>query len=142
MGPAKFKAAAVHAAPVYMDKTATLQKVIRLIKQAGEEGIDLLVFPETFVPGYPVRTTNKRSSGPLTSEQTTVLHSLLPNPQAKHSLGAVRRTISGRQPIIRRNKLASHRLPLVLSHHLPWHLRTRGARIHTFQLAASYRQER
>lgn len=54
MSEAKFKAAAVHAAPVYMNKQATLEKVVRLIKQAGQEGIKLLVFPETFVPGYPV----------------------------------------------------------------------------------------
>lgn len=54
MSQAKFKAAAVHAAPVYMNKQATLEKVVRLIKQAGQEGIELLVFPETFVPGYPV----------------------------------------------------------------------------------------
>ena len=54
MSEVKFKAAAVHAAPVYMNKQATLEKVVRLIKQAGQEGIQLLVFPETFVPGYPV----------------------------------------------------------------------------------------
>ena len=54
MSDAKFKAAAVHAAPVYMNKKATLEKVVRLIKQAGQEAIKLLVFPETFVPGYPV----------------------------------------------------------------------------------------
>lgn len=56
MSTTKFKAAAVHAAPVYMDKAATLKKVVELIKQAGEEGISLLVFPETFVPGYPVES--------------------------------------------------------------------------------------
>ncbi|KAJ7603131.1 carbon-nitrogen hydrolase [Roridomyces roridus] len=47
------RVAAVHAAPVYMDKEATTQKVIDLIRQAGERGIRLLVFPETFIPGYP-----------------------------------------------------------------------------------------
>lgn len=64
MSTTKFKAAAVHAAPVYMDKAATLKKVVELIKQAGEEGISLLVFPETFVPGYPVE-----SPPPLLSTQ-------------------------------------------------------------------------
>ncbi|KAK2809036.1 hypothetical protein FQN50_004089 [Emmonsiellopsis sp. PD_5] len=49
----KVQAAAVHAAPVFMDKKATTEKVIRLIEQAGRENIDLLVFPETFIPGYP-----------------------------------------------------------------------------------------
>ncbi len=51
----KFKVAAVHAAPVFMNKAATTQKVIRLIEQAAKEDIKLLVFPETFIPGYPVR---------------------------------------------------------------------------------------
>ncbi len=51
----KFKAAAAHAAPVFMDKAATIKKVVNLIEQAAAEDIKLLVFPETFVPGYPVR---------------------------------------------------------------------------------------
>jgi nitrilase len=49
----KFKVAAAHAAPVFMDKAATLKKVVRLIEQAKAEDVKLLVFPETFVPGYP-----------------------------------------------------------------------------------------
>jgi len=48
----KVRAAAVHAAPVFMDKMATLEKVADFIEKA-EGSIDLLVFPETFVPGYP-----------------------------------------------------------------------------------------
>lgn len=50
----KVKVAAVHAAPVFMNKDATTKKVIGLIEQAGKEKIELLVFPETFIPGYPV----------------------------------------------------------------------------------------
>ncbi|KAF7302841.1 CN hydrolase domain-containing protein [Mycena kentingensis (nom. inval.)] len=53
MSIAKIKAAAVHAAPVYMNKSATTAKVIDLIQQAGQRDIQLLVFPETFIPGYP-----------------------------------------------------------------------------------------
>ncbi|MEV5203401.1 carbon-nitrogen hydrolase family protein [Streptomyces sp. NPDC053720] len=49
----KRSVAAVHAAPVFMDTEATVGKAIRFIEQAGREGIDLLVFPEAFVPGYP-----------------------------------------------------------------------------------------
>ena len=48
----------MHAAPVYMNKQANIKKVVGLIKQAGQEGIKLLVFPETFVPGYPVSPRN------------------------------------------------------------------------------------
>ncbi|ROV94460.1 hypothetical protein VSDG_05969 [Cytospora chrysosperma] len=49
----KIKAAVVHAAPVYMDKEATTAKVVRIIRDAGKQGIKLLAFPETFIPGYP-----------------------------------------------------------------------------------------
>lgn len=52
---ARFRAAAVHAAPVFMDKAATTAKVLRLIEQAAKDSVSLLVFPEVFVPGFPVR---------------------------------------------------------------------------------------
>ncbi|GAB1317699.1 CN hydrolase domain-containing protein [Madurella fahalii] len=51
--PTRFKVAAAHAAPVFMNKAATIRKVVRLIEQAAADDIKLLVFPETFVPGYP-----------------------------------------------------------------------------------------
>ncbi|RKT87355.1 Predicted amidohydrolase [Saccharopolyspora antimicrobica] len=47
------RVAAVHAAPVFMNTDVTIDKVIGFVEQAGREDIDLLVFPETFVPGYP-----------------------------------------------------------------------------------------
>lgn len=50
----KLKVAAAHLAPVYMDKEATTKKVTDAIRVAGAEEIDLLAFPETFIPGYPV----------------------------------------------------------------------------------------
>ncbi|KAF2190272.1 carbon-nitrogen hydrolase [Zopfia rhizophila CBS 207.26] len=49
----KFVVAAAHAAPVFMDKAATINKVVSLIEQAGKEGVRFLVFPEVFVPGFP-----------------------------------------------------------------------------------------
>lgn len=49
----KVLAAAVHAAPIFMDKAATLSKVVQLIKDAKRQNIMLLAFGETFVPGYP-----------------------------------------------------------------------------------------
>jgi len=50
----KFKVAAAHAAPVFMNKVATIKKVVSLIEQAAKADVKLLVFPETFIPGYPV----------------------------------------------------------------------------------------
>jgi nitrilase len=50
----KFKVAAAHAAPVFMNKAATIKKTVALIEEAASNDIKLLVFPETFIPGYPV----------------------------------------------------------------------------------------
>ncbi len=45
--------AAVQAAPVFMDRDATLAKTIRLMESAAEDGAHLIGFPETWIPGYP-----------------------------------------------------------------------------------------
>lgn len=47
------RVAAVHAAPVYLDVDATIGKACDLIADAGARGVELLVFPEVFVPGFP-----------------------------------------------------------------------------------------
>ena len=49
----KFKAAAVQAAPVFLDRDASIEKACSLIKTAGENGADLIVLPEVFIPGGP-----------------------------------------------------------------------------------------
>jgi nitrilase len=45
--------AAVHAAPVFLDTPATIDKACRLIGEAATADADLIVFPEVFVPGFP-----------------------------------------------------------------------------------------
>ncbi len=45
--------AAVQAAPIYLDREAGIQKVRNLTAQAKANGADLVVFSESFIPGFP-----------------------------------------------------------------------------------------
>ncbi len=45
--------AAAHAAPAYLDVSATVDKAVDWIARAGDEQVDVLVFPEVFLPGFP-----------------------------------------------------------------------------------------
>ena len=45
--------AAVQAAPVWLDRQATIETVVALAEQAAAEGAGLVAFPEAFVPGSP-----------------------------------------------------------------------------------------
>jgi nitrilase len=48
-----FKIAAVQASPVFLNREATIGKTCKLIAEAGSQGAKLIVFPESFIPGYP-----------------------------------------------------------------------------------------
>jgi aliphatic nitrilase len=49
----KFRAAAVQAAPVFLDLDAGIDKAIVLIREAAAHGAKIIAFPETWLPGYP-----------------------------------------------------------------------------------------
>jgi aliphatic nitrilase len=50
----RFKAAACHAASVFLNATKSADKACDLIAEASRSGASLVVFPESFIPGFPV----------------------------------------------------------------------------------------
>ena len=50
----KSKVCAAHVAPIFLDSQATVQKACALIAEAASAGAQLIAFPESFVPGFPV----------------------------------------------------------------------------------------
>jgi predicted amidohydrolase len=51
---AVFTAAVAHAAPVFLNPDATLDKMEDIVADASRQGAYLVVFPEAFVPGFPL----------------------------------------------------------------------------------------
>lgn len=49
----KVKVGVVQESPVFFDKEKTLEKLEALVDTYTQQGCELLVFPESFVPGYP-----------------------------------------------------------------------------------------
>lgn len=47
------KAAVVQAAPALFDREASLEKTCRLTHEAAQQGAQLILFPEAFIPAYP-----------------------------------------------------------------------------------------
>jgi nitrilase len=48
------RVAAVQAEPAWLDLNAGVLKVIALMKEAASNGADIIGFPESFIPGYPI----------------------------------------------------------------------------------------
>ncbi|WP_228851774.1 carbon-nitrogen hydrolase family protein [Aegicerativicinus sediminis] len=47
------KVAAAQLSPIFLDKEKTVKKACAAILEAGENGANLIVFPEAFIAGYP-----------------------------------------------------------------------------------------
>ena len=57
------KIAIVQEAPVFLNKQATIEKACNLINEASKNGAELIIFPETFIPGYPAWIWRLRPGG-------------------------------------------------------------------------------
>jgi nitrilase len=49
----KIKVCLIQDSPIFFDKEKTIIKVEKLTKKYAKEGCNLIVFPESFIPGYP-----------------------------------------------------------------------------------------
>lgn len=45
---------ACNVAPVFLDTSKTVQKTVSLIQEAANHRADLVVFPETYIPAFPL----------------------------------------------------------------------------------------
>ncbi len=50
----RFTAASCHTASVFLDAAKSADKACDLITEAARHGARLVVFPESFIPGFPV----------------------------------------------------------------------------------------
>ena len=48
------KIAVVQTPPVFLDRERTIEKAVALVGEVTAAGAELVVFPETFIPGYPI----------------------------------------------------------------------------------------
>ena len=89
----KVTVAAVQAAPVYLDREATVEKAASLILQAAREGARIIAFPEGFVPGHPLWYHFHPATGERSREYATRLFEnavVVPSP-ATEALGRAAR---------------------------------------------------
>ena len=70
------KIALVQAEPVMFDKSASLKKALQWIAEAAAQKPDLIVFPELFIPGYPVRLLHRETKRGWTERLETLLRCL------------------------------------------------------------------
>ncbi|MDJ1114911.1 carbon-nitrogen hydrolase family protein [Microbacterium dauci] len=136
------RAAAVQAAPVFLDTARSIDKLETLVEQAANNGAELVVFGETFLPGFPTWTgvlppidqhdLHKRLfqeaivvPGPETdrlgriARQHDIVLSVGINERAEHTLGQL---FNSNLIFDRNGQLVNHRRKIVATYHerLTW----------------------
>ncbi len=74
------KVAVVQASPVLFDKEATLDKAVKLIEEAASRSVNLILFPEVFIPAYPRGLTYGYVVGSRTMEGARTLRGIMTAP--------------------------------------------------------------
>lgn len=69
------KVAVVQRPPVLLDRDATMKAAVDAVSEVADAGAGLVVFPETFLPGYPVWIWSLRPGGDYALSET--IHSQL-----------------------------------------------------------------
>ncbi|KAL5330305.1 hypothetical protein ACEPPN_003831 [Leptodophora sp. 'Broadleaf-Isolate-01'] len=83
------KVAAVQAAPVAFDLTATLKKVETLTAEAASQGAELVAFPEAFISAYPWRYAFGATVGYREPEEFEILENIARGNKVNLSIGIV-----------------------------------------------------
>jgi len=60
----RVKLAAIQASSVMLDRDGGVRKACALIEQAAAQGVQIAVFPECFIPGYPIWLDVHRATSP------------------------------------------------------------------------------
>ncbi|MBQ4822729.1 carbon-nitrogen hydrolase family protein [Aquimarina sp. MMG016] len=75
----KVKVGVVQESPVFFDKEKTIQKIEDVVATYSKEGCELLVFPESFIPGYPRGFNFGATVGSRTNEGRAIYNTYYKN---------------------------------------------------------------
>jgi aliphatic nitrilase len=69
----RVRVAVVQAAPAFLDRAGSVAKAVGYIEEAGRRGVDVLAFPEGFIPAHPVWYHFQPATGAKSLELATRL---------------------------------------------------------------------